>query len=167
MECTMLDGASVVSAGTKMIPAGFTASVPIEDSTIAGTWGDNQPLSDEQANTLALLEQLPESVLSYAIDVPSREEIALLVAFEPELVEAFDQHVLRDMIRQMLDAGVTPAQISGMALRAQWDFALQQLELLRTRRLEEGNPIEGTGLIHPGLDLDTAIGTLGDELGGN
>lgn len=92
MEIIVLDGQAVVN--NLVVPAGFKATVPVfvpglsdepDDDpeatpeppglsslfpTITGPWEGCQPLSDEERQALGTLQNLPLSILNYAVTLP-------------------------------------------------------------------------------------------------
>lgn len=116
MECGVIDGQAVVGKAGQVIPAGFVARVPLDENlNVDGTWGDNQPMEERESSTLQILESLPDGVLNYTPDVPTPQEVDMLAALHPRLVPALNSHVLRAIVRLLINAGATPEMV------AEWD----------------------------------------------
>jgi hypothetical protein len=118
MECGVIDGQAVVG-GDQVIPAGFVARVPLDQGlNVSGSWGGNVPMEARESSTLQILESIPDGVLNYTPDVPTPQEVDMLSALHPRLVPALDSHILRAMVRLLINAGATPEML------AEWDEQL-------------------------------------------
>ncbi len=128
MECGIIDGQAVVG-GTQKIPAGFAARVPLDpELSIDGAWNDNQPIDGADATALQILEAVPEGVLNYTPDVPTREEITLLATLDADLVTSLDADLLRGMVKLLVAEGALPEFV------AEWD--VQMLRSFIAERVE-------------------------------
>jgi hypothetical protein len=129
MSCGVLDGAAHVGKVGQIIPAGFSASVPLDQQlNTNGNWGDNQPLPDPA--TLQALRDIPDGVLNYVPDVPTPEEVNLMAVLDQGLLTGLDSHVMRQMVRLLLAEGATPETAAGWTIPALRDFLANNAGLL-------------------------------------
>ncbi|HVU12458.1 MAG TPA: hypothetical protein VHD90_14340 [Phototrophicaceae bacterium] len=116
MSCGVLDGEALVGPDQTRIPNGFAARVPLDSSLNAnGDWGTNQTISDQDADQLQVLKDLPPGILSYTPDVPTSQEVNIMGALDAKLVLALDPHVMRDLVHILIAEGATA---EGVAI---WD----------------------------------------------
>ncbi len=127
MECGVLDGSARVGGAEngQVIPAGFAARVPLDETLHTnGDWGGNQTLEDGDAAALQVLRRIPDGVLNYTPNVPTPEEIDLLGALDPRLVNALDPHMLREMVHLLLLEGADSTVVSALDVRGLRQFIL-------------------------------------------
>jgi hypothetical protein len=71
----------VLSGGAQIggfaLPAGFTTKVSLtpDGKGITGPWQNVRPMTGGERSVLQLLENLPDNVMSYAIEIPSEAEV--------------------------------------------------------------------------------------------
>lgn len=119
MECGVLDGAAVVGRGGQVIPAGFSARVPLDENlNTDGDWGANEPLTNDDASALQVLRELPDGLLNYMPDVPTAEEIDMLAALDAQLIASLDSHLVRNLARLLIATNTSPELV------AEWDVQL-------------------------------------------
>ncbi len=71
MVLAVIDGGAYLEDGT-FIPAGFIVDVGLDaDGSITGDWSQPRPMTFDEWRLLEPLENVPDSVLNYPIDVPS------------------------------------------------------------------------------------------------
>jgi hypothetical protein len=71
MVLAVIDGGVYTPDGT-YIPAGFIAEVPVDASgNVTGDWSQPRPMTLEEWRLLEPLENIPESVLRYPIEIPA------------------------------------------------------------------------------------------------
>lgn len=135
MECTVLDGAARVRGGTQVIPAGFGASVALDEHLNAdGNWKDFETLEDDEITGFDVLRRIPAGVLNYEPDVPTTSEVAMLAALDRQLVDTLDPHVLRQIVRLLIAEGAEPESIAALDVRG-----VRQYLLTHTSRLSDAD----------------------------
>lgn len=130
MDCGVIDGAALVG-GKQVIPAGFIASVPLDENlNTDGSWTENAPIEGEDATALQVLRVMPEGILNYNPDVPTADEIALTAALDPELVTLLDPDLLRGLVRLLAAENVTPEFLAAWDVQALRNFIADNVEPL-------------------------------------
>ena len=160
MSCGVIDGAALVG-GSQVIPAGFTARVPLDQQlNTNGDWGGNQALPDQDAAALQILRDVPDGVLNYTPDVPTPAEVNLLAALDARLVSALDSDILRDMVRLLLAAGATPEMVAEWDVPALRNYLANHADRLASATVEPEATAEPTETLPDVLSaLDSYIGS--------
>jgi uncharacterized protein YgiM (DUF1202 family) len=80
MQIIVINGNAKI--GNVIIPRGFTVEAPLSDDgkTITGPLTNLRPLTQEELDGLAVLEDLPLDLLNYKIELPTEAEIQQLLA---------------------------------------------------------------------------------------
>ncbi len=117
MSCGVLDGEARVGPDQVLIPNGFAARVPLDSSLNAnGDWSTSQTISDQDADQLQMLKDIPPGILNYTPDVPTAQEVDIMGALDQKLVMALDPHVMHDLVRILIAEGATSDGVSA------WDL---------------------------------------------
>ncbi len=150
MYCGVLDGHAVVGQDGQIIPAGFGARVPLDNTlNTSGDWGGNQPLPDQQTTALQALKDLPNGVLNYIPDVPTPQEVALMGSLDQSYITTLDPQELRSVIRLMMADGITPEIASTWSDATLQKYIADHADAVRSpppkkrpsRRIAKGHPM--------------------------
>ena len=73
-QLIVVDGSASLNNGSLPLPTGFTAfSIACEDLVLP--WGFSRPATSDELNSLQSLEGIPDSLLNYAITLPTQQQI--------------------------------------------------------------------------------------------
>lgn len=73
-QLLVIDGSASLNNGSLPLPTGFTAfSIACEGLVLP--WGFSRPITSEEIESLQSLEGIPDSLLNYAITLPTQQEI--------------------------------------------------------------------------------------------
>ncbi len=79
LQLIVLSGSA--NASGVVVPPGFTVSIPLgSDGMVNGAWTGLRSITQDERNFLTALQLLPESLMYYAITVPTQEDITAILA---------------------------------------------------------------------------------------
>jgi hypothetical protein len=116
VEFATLDGRVVIN-GPTIISKGFRAFAELDDDgyIIEDSWGDVEAMDSEELEQFAPLGEIPEDLLGYAVDMPEEDEIALMEALGPDLVDSLDPYTLDEMVAALLEVGINADSLADLS----------------------------------------------------
>lgn len=101
-----------------VVPVGFATTVSLgEDGEILiDSWDEVEPMTAEELEELAPLEDLPEDVLGEEFPLPSEEEIALLAALDFDTLLELDPYLALALAADWAASGFLPEDLDGVTL---------------------------------------------------
>jgi hypothetical protein len=119
LQLTTLHGMAIIYPGTPnaiIVPPGFAISIALspvgEDGfsqTVVGDWSPLRPLSQDEIESLQMLELIPANILNYGFDVPSVIQASGVGGTVPQLF--FQDQSSLDEARAACANGQLPAAI--------------------------------------------------------
>jgi hypothetical protein len=121
-----------VESNGVVIPAGFSRDVALDEDgmILEDTWGEPEIFDSEELETLEFLEDFPDDVFEYGVDLPEEDELALLAELDFDAVAGMDGYLLDNLLGLMLEYGLTPEDVAGATLDDLFDFAFDNLDFL-------------------------------------
>jgi hypothetical protein len=177
VEFATLDGRIVIE-GRTIISKGFTAFVEMDDDgyIIEDSWGDVEAMDADELEQFGALEEMPEDLFGYAVDMPEMEEIEMMEMLGFDLLDSIDPYTLDEMIDQLLEDGIDPETLVELSDDEYYQLLYDSLTAADPALGDAfyealtGEDVDGDGLI-AGFDSDAyysgdGVYGYGDEFAG-
>jgi hypothetical protein len=113
-----------------IIPVGFAATVSVDDEgdIVTDSWDAVEPMTAEELEEFAPLEDLPEDVLGEEFPLPSEDEAALLAALDFDLLLGLDPYLAFALAEDWTANGITPDDLEGVTADDVQAYLLDNLD---------------------------------------
>lgn len=121
-----------VESNGVVIPAGFSREVALDDEglIIEDSWSEPELFEEEDLETLQFLEEFPDEVFAYEVDLPTEEDLEFLGVLDFDLISYMDPYLLDDLLWLFGEYDYLPADLEGVTLDDLGTFTLENLDSL-------------------------------------
>lgn len=121
-----------VESNGVVIPAGFSREVDLDEEgfIIEDAWSEPELFEDVDLETLQFLEEFPDDLFAYEVDLPNEEDLAYLAMLDFDLISEMDPYLLDDLLWLFGEYDFLPEDLEGVTLDDLAVFTLENLDYL-------------------------------------